>query len=494
MFEFKVNHIYTGNSLKILQQMPSKSVNCIITSPPYFQQRGYATKPQVWGGDKDCIHKWDLHLKKGISGGKASKKVQIKGSENFQITKDTKYGVCEKCGAVLCELGQNPTIESYVNGLCDIFEEAKRVLSDFGTCWVNLGDKSNGGGGAGSQGSKYRDRHTQFGKTVSSESQSLPIRINDVPKQSLMMIPERFAIEMINRGWILKNKIIWHKLSVMPQSSPKKFTTDWEYIFFFVKNNKPLYYINKLTNQLQKEKPLGVNGIEGTDWFLNNNNRKQSYWTSYSYYFKQQFTPLKQDAKNIKFGGNKHEGYENPTYSGNEYDSDELIGVNMRCVWDRPTANLKENHFAAYNTKLIETPIDAGCPQFVCPKCSLPVQPYYKKGEAVDMWKKQSGGDSNGEYKGKAVKDYDSNNVQNVSDVKRRILDSLTTKYEMKARCNCNVKLIQGIVLDVFMGSGTSAIEALNQHKLFIGCELNPKYVDIAWKRITPHYNPNGLW
>jgi DNA modification methylase len=291
MNKLKLNHIYHGNCLDILKTLPSKSIDCIVTSPPYFRQRGYNTIPQIWGGNKDCDHEWNDTVIKGTSGGIDSKKVQIKGQSNFQITKDTKYSKCNKCEAELFELGQSPTIESYINPLCNIFDEAKRVLTDYGTLWVNLGDKNNSSGGAGSQGSKYRNRHTQFGKKVVGESQSIPTQIDGIPKQSRMMIPERFAIEMINRGWILKNDIILNKKNCMPQSSPMKFTDNYEHFYFFVKNNTPLYYVNKKTNQIQKEKPKGVNGIEGIDWFINKNNRKQSHWRSYPYYFKQQFEP-----------------------------------------------------------------------------------------------------------------------------------------------------------------------------------------------------------
>jgi len=495
MKTLKINHIYHGNCLDVLKKLPSNSVDCVVTSPPYFMQRGYDTIPQIWGGDKNCNHSWNLEILKGTSGGTASKKVQIKGQANFQITKDTEYKECSKCGAVLCEIGRSKHIETYVNSLCDIFDECKRVLTPYGTLWVNIGDKNNDSGGAGSQNSKYRrEKHTQFGKKVIGESQILPTKVQGIPSGSRMMIPERFAFEMLNRGWALKNDNIWRKLGGMPQSSPMKFTDNYEHVYFFVKPNKPLYYVNRKTNVIQREKPLGIKGKEGLDWFLNDNENKQSYWRSYPYFFKQQFEPLKNPkAKGMKFGGNKSKGYGNDTYSGNEYNAEEMIGANKRAVWHLPTANSKEKHFAEFSQELIRTPIDAGCPEEVCLKCGLPVQPYFVKGETNEEWKKQCGSDSKGEYHGKGKHQ---KGVQNPSEVKKRMLEnSLCSKYEIKARCECGGEFVRkGIVLDPFNGRATTSVEALQQNKEFVGIELNPKYIKMAWKRIKPFYDPKGLW
>ena len=93
-----------------------------------------------------------------------------------------------------------------------------------------------------------------------------------------------------------------------------------------------------------------------------------------------------------------------------------------------------------------------------------------------------------------AVKDYEKNDIQNPSNVKRRILDSLREKELVYTDCGCNAGFNKGIVLDPFMGSGSSFIAAKQQNVDVIGTEINPKYVKIAWKRILKYWNPNGLW
>ena len=85
-----------------------------------------------------------------------------------------------------------------------------------GTCWINLGDTYYGSGGAGGDWNK------------------------DYQSKCLCLIPQRFCIEMCNRGWILRNTIIWHKPNCMPSSVKDRFTVDFEYLFFFVKSKK--YY------------------------------------------------------------------------------------------------------------------------------------------------------------------------------------------------------------------------------------------------------------
>ncbi len=177
----KTNTILNGDALQHLKEMPSESINCVMTSPPYWALRDYVIEGQ---------------------------------------------------------LGLEKTFEEYINKLCDIFDEVKRVLRKDGTCWVNLGD-TYGGTGAGQEKSinsqgKFTDG--QYFEQV--KSRELKAETTKHLSKCLIMIPFRFAIEMVNRGWILRNTIIWHKPNCMPSSVKDRFTVDFEYLFFFVKNKK----------------------------------------------------------------------------------------------------------------------------------------------------------------------------------------------------------------------------------------------------------------
>ena len=142
----KTNILY-GECEKILKDLDSESVRCVITSPPYYQQRNY--------------------------------------------------------GAV-GEIGNEDTVEEYVERICRVFEECKRVLTEDGTIWLNLGDKYKNG--------------------------------------RLLGVPWRVALALQDRiGLYLRSDIIWHKPNAMPSSVKNRPTTDHEYIFMFSKSPKYFY-------------------------------------------------------------------------------------------------------------------------------------------------------------------------------------------------------------------------------------------------------------
>jgi len=163
-----INKVICGDSLEVLKQMPDEFVDCVITSPPYWGLRDY-----------------------GVEG----------------------------------QLGLEPTFQEYIKKLCDIFDEVKRVLKKEGTCWVNLGDTYASSGGA-SRHKGYNDPKYPNGRTGEFEEPSAYPQIGALEK-SLCQIPSRFAIEMTNRNWILRNEIIWCKPNQMTTSVEDRYTVDF---------------------------------------------------------------------------------------------------------------------------------------------------------------------------------------------------------------------------------------------------------------------------
>lgn len=174
-FETKLGKLYHGEASKILYRMPDFSVQCCITSPPYWALRD--------------------------------------------------YGVDE-------QLGIESTPHEYIKRLCDIFDEVKRVLEKDGTCFVVIGDSYAGAGGMGSRVDNKTKKGMQRLKDYSRNN------AEGIKNKSLCQIPSRFAIEAVSRGWVLRNEIIWHKPNCMPSSARDRFTVDFEKIFFFSKNDK----------------------------------------------------------------------------------------------------------------------------------------------------------------------------------------------------------------------------------------------------------------
>jgi DNA modification methylase len=201
----ELNKIYNMDVREGLKLLDDESIDCCISSPPYWSLRDYGIIGLIWDGDPECDHIWTDHL-------------------SFNWLKEPPF--CVKCGAWYGVLGLEPNFEMFIKHLCDIYDGVYRVLKKTGTCWVNLGDTY---GGSGVQ--------TKWNCKESAKTPTKKYKQNYASK-CLFMIPQRFAIEMINRGWILRNVIIWHKPNPMPSSAKDRFTVDFEYVYFFVKNKK----------------------------------------------------------------------------------------------------------------------------------------------------------------------------------------------------------------------------------------------------------------
>lgn len=174
----KLNKIYCENCLDTMARMPDNFVNCIVTSPPYFGLRDYGHADQI---------------------------------------------------------GLEETPELFVEKLVKVFSEARRVLSEDGTLWLNLGD-SYAGSGNGS--CDYRPDKISISANHNKYGKHKP-KTNLKPKD-LIGIPWMVAFALRADGWYLRQDIIWHKPNPMPESVTDRCTKAHEYIFLLTKS--PRYY------------------------------------------------------------------------------------------------------------------------------------------------------------------------------------------------------------------------------------------------------------
>ena len=129
------NRILHGDVVERLKDIKDNTIQCVVTSPPYWGLRDYGTATWI-GGDKNCSHK------------RESKKSErtITGHKNFEEMNgvgDAIYKTkCLRCGATRIDkqLGLEETPEEYVNNIVKVFREVKRTLKDDGVLWLNLGD------------------------------------------------------------------------------------------------------------------------------------------------------------------------------------------------------------------------------------------------------------------------------------------------------------------------------------------------------------------
>lgn len=535
-----LNTIIHGNSLDILRQIPDARIDMAITSPPYFGKRDYSESTEaVWGGLPDCEHEWGDDLK--INRHKAGETNPGKESwykDNGAISQ-TGGKFCLFCDAWKGQLGLEPTPSLYIQNLVEIFTEVMRVLKPYGSLYVNLGDSYN------NNPSNSAESNLGNASALGVVGRQNRLQAN-IPTKSLLCIPDRFKMAMVERGWVCRNELIWKKPNAMPQSSSDRFTEDFEKMFFFVKSNSDLFWTNEKTLELATKPPKGTGGIEGIDWCwipcLNCNKPKeaiqasleepdeppqqengackrcgglgrikQSYWQSHDYYFEQQFEPYteplnRRGGSSLKANGNSNwgNGTGQDTYRDRSMRPNPL-GRNKRTVWDIPeetfavdvhgevieittseleyilqnrtreakgsvwdivTKPSKESHYASYPQELIETPISASCPEFVCKKCGVPRVKIYKSEPMII--KRSDYGEKSG----------------NRTACSGTMLELNKKEAIGYAKCNCGASFAPGIVLDMFIGSGTTAITAKELGRSFIGCELNPDYIKRAQGRI----------
>lgn len=310
----ELNKIYQGSALSVLKTFPDESIDCLVTSPPYYGLRSYGTNPEIWGGKEDCQHEWTedqrwLH--------RGSTKSDIHSNDDRHLTNyKTSDSLCIHCNAWRGELGLEPTFQLYIEHLLMIFDEVKRVLKKGGTLWVNLGDSYGSNGGAFSDGGKLGNKKALL------EKNGKRIKFNTLNK-SLLQIPSRFAIAMTDRGWILRNELIWHKRNCMPSSAKDRFTVDFEKVFFFTKSKK--YYFEQQFEAHQSK-------------------------------ILEEFKPRKRESKSIQSSISPR----SETAFANPYNPN---GRNKRTVWQVNTKPFKEAHFATFPPDLVKTPILAGCPE-----------------------------------------------------------------------------------------------------------------------------------
>lgn len=377
--------IIQGDALTELKNLPNESINCVMTSPPYWALRDY-----------------------GVEG----------------------------------QLGLEPTFDLYIKHLCDIFDEVKRVLRKDGTCWINLGDTygtKSGSGFANDNLNPLTPEQISHGTGI-YKANELRGTSPEMHK-NLCNIPARFSIEMQNRGWILRNTIIWHKPNCMPSSVKDRFTVDFEYLFFFVKNKK--YYF-ETQYEPHKLKSIKRACRSRTSSKLDCGQYSTSYKQGYS-------------------------GYDNMI---DRLKNGEIRGVgangrNKRTVWTITTKPFKESHFAVYPEALCEIPIKAGCPEFVCNKCG-------KVREVREV--------IHNRINNRGDKNVRPDNLERIpNDWKpREVLDV------KEISCKCNAGFSGGVVLDPFAGAGTTGLVALKQNKNAILIELKPEYIEIIKKRLKP--------
>lgn len=371
--------ILQGDVRQTLAQVQDQSVQCVVTSPPYYGLRDYGTAR--WeGGDDSCDHT--------VSGWNDNLKPDVNRPERDGVKRQN----CIKCGAkrIDNQLGLEETPEAYVANMVSVFREVRRVLKDDGTLWLNLGD---------SYATHAAKRSGQFGHSIvngfddvyRTNFKATGARSIGIKEKDLIGIPWMVAFALRADGWYLRQDIIWHKPNPMPESVKDRCTKSHEYIFLLSKSQH-YYYDNESISE-----PITQSSIERLDQNLDQQKGSDR-------------VPGKKNGNMkavIRFSGNKYGDNDDPKYqtkSGNVYiDTGKR---NKRSVWTVTTKSYHGAHFATFPMDLIEPCILAGS----------------KVGDTI---------------------------------------------------------------LDPFNGSGTTGYVAMRKDRNYIGCELNPEYIQLSRERFA---------
>ena len=191
--------IIEGDCIEGMRRLEGQSVNCVVTSPPYFGLRDY-----------------------GVDG----------------------------------QIGLESRPDAFVEKLVEVFREVRRVLRDDGTVWLNLGDSYTG-----YWGDKYA--HKPFGDDRTADASTPPNKSTafkewGMKNKNLIGIPWRVAFALQADGWYLRQDIIWHKPNPMPESVRDRCTKAHEYIFLLSKSER--YYFD--SEAMQEQAAKGAAGSE----------------------------------------------------------------------------------------------------------------------------------------------------------------------------------------------------------------------------------------
>lgn len=306
------NHIYQLDSLD-RWPFPDKSVNCIVTSPPYWGLRDYKVKGQ---------------------------------------------------------LGMEKTPEEYVVNIVTVFREAWRVLKDDGTLWLNLGDTFMGGKGANGASQAYSQHADAINRKALVSTAPGDFRPNDRPHaklkaKQLVGIPWKVAFALQDDGWILRQDIIWNKKNCMPESVSDRCTKSHEYIFMLVKSRKYFYDAKAIAED-------AIYDVSGDGTRVRKARQREENKGIPS----EERAGIRPAAfKNAALFDGKHSDKQGetasalPTSKKRTYEGfngrgfDKSTGKrNKRDVWSMATAQFPDAHYAVFPKELPYNCIRAGCP------------------------------------------------------------------------------------------------------------------------------------
>jgi DNA modification methylase len=441
--------LYVGDVREVLAGLPDESVHCVVTSPPYWGLRDYGTGSWA-GGDPDCDHK------QGRDGsGRADGIVDVRAQRNRDGAAALTRTTC-KCGATRTDqqLGLEPTPELYVANMVAVFREVRRVLRRDGSLWLNIGDSYNSrlnGSHGGWNGSSPKPQRTMNGGAT------VQISAPGLKPKDLVGIPWRLAFALQADGWYLRSEIIWAKPNPMPESVTDRPTKSHEQVFLLTRS--PRYFFD--ADAVRESAEYGRREVTGPPR-AGRSASSSAMWRGVG------------DGKEAVDAGSR-------TVRG----SDPSAGRNMRSVWEIATQPYPEAHFATYPEALVARCVKAGTSERgACPECGAP---WERETDRESYITRPTIGRETQKHK---TGEQGANGLERIGGHAAVRVETIG----WRPTCRCFPGIVDGyfvttnrpvpcVVLDPFMGSGTTALVARNLGRHSIGVELNESYAELAGRR-----------
>lgn len=390
--------VFVGDCRAVLAELEPESIDCVVTSPPYFSLRDYGIPPTVWGGDPEHEHAWITSMRRAERSGSVHWQhtegggTRADGSfRNRHANEGTdaderrewapvSTGFCE-CGAWLGSLGLEPDPMLFVEHVVEVFRAVRRVMRKDATLWLNLGDTyATGGGDHGGRDDNQRGVGARRAHDAGAGDQGNRRPPLGFKAKDRMMIPARVAIALQEDGWYLRDEIVWAKSNPMPSSVTDRTTPAHEMVYLLSKSRRYHYdgkaiaepmagssiaRINQPTFDQQtggpKDYANGTNPNASARKALENiaakHRRTPAGW-NVNHDQPNTVGRYRQRDRNV---GGRTDGFTQMPGGAIEEAALGRETRNKRSVWSVPTEPYPDAHFATFPTKLIEPMILAGC-------------------------------------------------------------------------------------------------------------------------------------